>query len=440
MGFEWGERNNLTFSYLVALRRVKKRHGVEKLTDLSRAQWDEVASEADGLALAMTKPNKMSYQTGATGVLFQFMSFQHRAALTLLGMNPKLSKGDVGRIWLSGLTLWGANLFGAEEWVDEWLAEKGLSDWGTIPIGDGINVRDVLVSGFIESGLNDIINMVNEENSDINFGIMAPGAAISQLYQGIYDLLTAKPTELELLGPSANQISGFGKGFMFFLQPQPHWSTAEKIARSAQFLARETLPMFNDIEKSIIALQTGEWVQKDGDKLGIQAHATEIAFRLGFGLRPDSELSLYRARELFWTNQENINNWVKKCREYLKISVPEWFNGNLTDKEIYEAVQVMHTWTEGAPEGIRHEIFRRIMSEPGGEDGKSITQMVAENATKPTAVWGKMAALVEDDTSVTQSQREDLREMVEFLQNNAAATDQTYRDFNQSVLEQRGLE
>jgi hypothetical protein len=440
IGFEWGERNNLTFTYLVALKRIQKKYDIEDLTKLSREQWKEIAAEADGLALGMTRPNKFSYQAGATGMLFQFLSFQHRAALTMFGLNPKIQGADVFKIWGSGILLWGTNILGLEEWTNEFLAHHGLEDWGQIPIGDGINIKDALVSGMVETALNGIIHMVNDESSDINFGILAPGAAISELYQGFYDLITAKPTELELLGPSATQAAGFGKGLALFVQPAPHWSWGEKIVRTAEFLARETLPAYNDIEKSIIAMQTGEWAKRDGDTLGIQAHAAEIAFRLGFGIRPDSELSIYRTIKLYWADQKNVDEWVRKNRDYLKIMMPKWFTGELTDQDVLETIQLIHSWTESAPEGVRREIFRRTMSEPGLEDGKSITQIVAENVGNASAVLGRVSYHVNNDTTLTHTQREQMREIVKYLQEGQHSADKAFREGTQKDLENRGLE
>jgi hypothetical protein len=113
LGFELGERNNLTFTYLVALRRVKKRLGKDTMK-LTRQDWDAIAQEADSLALAMTRPNKFMYQSGFTGTVLQFLSFQHRAALTLLGLNPAMSGKDLVKVWFSTYALWGGNMFGAE--------------------------------------------------------------------------------------------------------------------------------------------------------------------------------------------------------------------------------------------------------------------------------------------------------------------------------------
>ena len=90
-GFDIGESNNLTFTYMIALRRGLKDSGLKSLTQLSRAQFDEIAQDASNLALAMTRPNKFGYQSGAMRMVTQFLSFSHKAALGMLGLNPSIS-------------------------------------------------------------------------------------------------------------------------------------------------------------------------------------------------------------------------------------------------------------------------------------------------------------------------------------------------------------
>jgi hypothetical protein len=442
IGFEFGERNNLTFTYLVALKRIQKKYKNTDLTKLTREQWDEITSEADGLALGMTRPNKFSYQTGMTGVITQFISFQHRALLTFAGLNPKLSKADTVKIWLSSIFLWGSNMAGVEEWTQEMLAARGLSNWGMIPIGDGISIADIITSGMIDIMLNNMLEIINDDHIDINFGQLAPGASILQLYETVFDLITGTPTDFEWLGPFANQLHAGMSAIQFLLgsRHRPDWSPAEKIVRSAAFFAEQALPVWNDFETVWLSAQHQEWVDRDGDKMGIQAPVSGLVARGLFGLRPDAELSIYRARELMWTNDKNVDNYVNKVRPLLRRIVSEWYEGKRDRESAYILVSVIHSWTESAPEGVRREVYRRLMTEPD-LDGKSVTQIMAENASKPNQYWDKLIFHAQNDPTLTPEQRQEAADLARYLGGaNRDADLETRKYIDQDLQRNRGQE
>jgi hypothetical protein len=437
LGFELGERNNLTFTYLVALRRVKKRLGKDTMK-LTRQDWDAVAQEADALALAMTRPNKFMYQSGFTGTLLQFLSFQHRAALTLLGMNPAMSKADLVKVWFSTYALWGGNMFGAEDWTREFLSGIGLTNNATDEIFPGVSLQDVLAEGFIEVGLNLMITALKESGqSDINFGIMAPGAAIVEIYRKMYDVMTKAPLDgmSNMMGPSGQPIGGFMKGMKFMVQYSQNETKTpgEKLIRISEEVLRNTLPAFNDANRSWIAYQSGEWLDKDGDTLEVNAAYENIIARLGFGLRTNEEMATYRMRTLHWENRKNVNDFVEGLRHTMKQIVKDWAKGDRTDEQVYEFTQTLWSLTEGADEGIRQEIYERVLTEMDDE-GESIIQILAESHSSATAIIGELAPYFNQQAHWTPEQRRTMIDTAETLSGGWKARDQ---EFNQIMKDQK---
>lgn len=382
-GFELGEQNNLTFSWLVSLHRYKKKNKIKDITKMDRSQWEQVAKDADGLAMAMTRPNKFGYQSGFPGLMLQFISFQHRAALTMVGLNPAVKGVDVARMWMGMYAAWGTNMWGVEDNVREMLAERGLSLWGQTEVMPGVTVQDLLVGGLIESVFNGMLNTFTEADNDLNIGILAPGAAITELYKGFYDMLTSPLSSGEVAGPTVSVATGFLQGWRMMQAQKGNEikSPAEKILQTAKWFGQNTLPIVNDAVSSLVAYQTGVWAEKDGDSLGIQSSTAQLAARGLFGIRTNEEYSIYRSRRKLYEHDEFKNEWVKTWKPILKASVRKWADGEMGTEDIYELSSMVYNLTESLDESVRTELYQRIMSEPD-EDGKSITQVVAESATK----------------------------------------------------------
>ena len=415
-GFQFGEQNNLTFTYMVALRRVKKSRGIDDLTKMSRADWQEVAKQADGLALAMTRPNKMGYQSGVTGTIFQFMSFQHRALLTMLGFNKYVTPTERFKILIGTYFLWGTNIFGGEEWAREYLSTNGLNFWGTQELEPGITFQDVLISGFIDAGMNQLLYDIIGVQQDLDIGTtFAPGANVLEFHRRIFNDMAEAPLGVSLLGPVGTPVNGFLQSlkFMNIEAENEFHSPAEKIVRTAKFFAENTVPFASDLVKSWTAIQTGEWEQKNGDKLGVQAHAASIVARAGLGLRTEEELSIYRARRILAESNEFVTDYVRTYRPLLKQAIKQWSDGTRNADYAYEMAGVVIGMTEDMPEGVRREIYTKLMKEPG-EDGKSVIDVLAESRANASV---DVRALIPhiNQSSMSVKKKQDMLALIEFL-------------------------
>jgi hypothetical protein len=440
-GFELGEQNNLTFSYLVALRRFRKREKIKDLTKLTRTQWNDIASEADSLALAMTRPNKMAYQSGYSGMLFQFMSFQHRALVTLLGFNPKLSRKDQVKLATGMMFLWGANTAGMEDYTREWFAQNGLSKYTDKEIAPGIRLIDIIAAGLIETGFNAIGRAVSDEHKDLNLGILAPGAAVVEIYKQAYELVSESPTEsLALMGPSANPASGFIKGLLFVrgdVFHNPTMTPAQKFLSAGDHMLRNTLPQWNDANRAWAAYQMDEWIDKDGDKQHLRAVANTLIARGALGIRPKDEMSRYAMRTLHWNEQENIDNWVDTWKPYMKDIVEKWSMGEYSDEKAYELSAVAHSLTESAPEGVRREIYNRLMSEPD-LSGKSVIDMVIE--AMPASNLKQYIPHIQNQADMTADEKQLVIDYLTQTADGYAELDEDHRRMIENDLKAKGIE
>jgi hypothetical protein len=439
-GFELGEQNNLTFSYLVALKRITKRDEITDLTKLSRKQWDDIASEADSLALAMTRPNKMAYQSGYTGMLFQFMSFQHRALVTLLGFNPKLSRTDSIRLATGMVFLWGANTGGMEDFAREKIAQWGLSKYLGKEIVPGISFEDIIAAGLIESGFNAIGHAVSDEYKDFNLGILAPGAAVVEIYKQVYKIVAESPTEsLALLGPFSNQASGFAKG-LNFIQGEannPTRTPGEKFVRAADYMLRNTLPQYNDANRVWVSYQLGEFIDKDGDKQGMATTIATLTARGVLGIRTKEEMSRYRMRTLHWENRQNIEDWVETWKPYMKEIIVKWRDGEYSDDKAYELSAVAHNLTESAPEGVRREIYNRLMTEPD-TTGKSVIDELIESI--PNSDMRRFIPHIQNQADMSAEDKQIVIDMIMETANGYEQLDSDHRQMIEQDLKAKGIE
>lgn len=382
-GFDLGEQNNLTFSYMVALRRHMKNNKLKSLTDISRKEFDDIAIDASNLALAMIRPNKFGYQSGYAGVVTQFLSFSHKAALGVLGKNPALSRADGFKIALGTYLLYGANMFGMEDFVREQLALIGVGNLADEDLGNGITLADVLSAGLIESGINTIAKASNEEWKDLDFGFLAPGVNTVQIYEKMFETILDQPEKV-VLGPFYNPASGFLKGAEFvntLIKGDPDMPAADKFIESAEIMLSNVLPGFNDANKAYIAGTQSKWLDTSGDALALQPTWNTIIARGLIGQRSKEELTLYRTSNRVWETEDNIRNAVDTNKRFLGQLISGWYDGEYSDEYIYNKVRVLSNLYEDWPQGARMEVFRRSMQEPD-RNGKSFQQMFAELAAK----------------------------------------------------------
>jgi hypothetical protein len=97
IGFDFGEMNNLTGTYLVAVQRYAKQ--VDKTTDKFTARdWAKVSDEARSLSWNMNRADMFDYQKGFTSAPMQFVQVFHKALLFYVMGNKTLTKTERAKI------------------------------------------------------------------------------------------------------------------------------------------------------------------------------------------------------------------------------------------------------------------------------------------------------------------------------------------------------
>ena len=436
-GFDAGERNNVTFSYLVALRRALAKNDGKSLTTLSRKEFDDIALEASNLALGMIRPNKFGYQGGAIGVTTQFISFSHKAMLGMLGANPAISRAQGRRIAATTYLMFGSNMWGGEDGTREALANMGLSGKANVEILPGITLTDLLAAGIIESGFNAILRATTETEKELDLSFLAPGANLVQIYESMFEAVADSP-EKGILGPFYNPASGFLKGAEFTRIMVEHSDAppGEKFLKAGDALLRNTLSGYNDANRAYLAYTMGEWLDKDGDKLPMRPTLLSILARGLLGVRTEEEMAYYRLQNAIWEDEENIRNAVDTNKAFLKELLTGMNGKKYGDEYIYEQVAVLSSLYEQWPDGIRQEIFSRSLTE-GDATNPSIIEMLGKMAEGGSTSLDAIAPWIEAQGDMTPQEKANLLDFTKEIQ---AGYKQSDNWFKKNQLQDRNID
>lgn len=387
-GFDLGEQHNLSFTYMVALRKYMKDAGVKDLMSLSKSQWDEIGTKAQALALGMTKPNKMAYQSGMLGNMTQFLSFSHKALMTVLGQNPAISGRQAIGIALMTYSMFGANMFGAGEWARGKLSNSGLEKWADRELdGFGGTLADLLAFGLMQKGINTIFHVTMEEHKDLDIGFMAPGINATQLWETFFEGTIENPWVVAG-GPGGQLILGTfwdnARHVAAFVRADNEVSPADKAIRSMDMMMR-TLPAYNDANTARIAALTGRWVSQSGRALPVEFEPvlSSIVARGLVGARTVEELAWYEINDDIYQTKANMLDMVKANRAFMLKQLGLYYDGEITREFLHEQLRTLASFSEGWPEHLRMEILKQSLITED-QEGRTVLGFLAENTKMMT--------------------------------------------------------
>lgn len=413
-GFTFGERNNLTFTYNLALKRLKDKKGYESLLDLTRKDWNQVRVDASNLALGMVRPNNFGYQTGLFSVGTQFLSFSHKAMLGLMGANPAIKGMDVARIAGATYLLYGANMYGAREWVEETLKTLELEEWGNknIPGIDGGTLVDLLAGGAIEKITNSLLDLTTDDYKDLDLSFLAPGVDFTRLWEMQLETLIKQPTKA-VFGPFGNIFSKVSQSYDFiswYHGGSPDIGPADKFVDAAHAISMGLFPQYNDIVMSYIGYQMGLWVSASGDPLPLRPTWNGLIARAAFGGRTREEIGYYRLQNKKWDSEEMDREIIRRNQDHMVRLITLWGDGSIGPEEVRKNVQILTNLMEEFPEGRRQKILEDSILEDleNGDPSvhKQLVQMMEKRQVAPD-----VAALIDLFTDMPPEKREILKKL-----------------------------
>ena len=423
-GFDTGEQLNLSFTYMIAMRRFMRKNKINDLMKLEKDQWDTIANEAQQLALGMTKPNKMAYQSDVWGNMTQFLSFGHKAALALVGQNPAISSSEAWRMVMAGYLMFGPNMLGASDWMREWSANKGIDRWMDKELkGFGGTLHDLLTLGAIQVGLNAIFRQTFEDHKDVDFSFFAPGPNSQMLWEQTFKTWAENPWGAAF-GPFGNIAKGGLEGLDFIArmaQSPDSISLEDKVIRSSDQVLRGTLPLYNDVMTAHQAYKVNQWYSRAGRAIPVELEPviSAIIGRSALGARTVEELAYFQANREVWQTKENMRSVIEGNRDHLLRQLNLYYNGELSVEFLQDQLGMLMAWSEDWPEHLRMEILKQSLILEN-QQGESPLKMMAENAKFITP---DIAALLDEMPGLPPEAREELetflRELYEERSQNA---------------------
>lgn len=324
VGFDLGERINISNTYMLAWKRYKDSHPNIDMTS-KQAKFD-IAADARQLALGMTRAGAFGYQEGILSAATQFFSIQHKAFLAMLRGVPGLSHfgnkaitpQEARRIMLFQTGIYGGAGMGINAVLDDGLEAAGVTDLSPTQ-------RQMIHGGALDLVLNTLLSSIAEEPTDFAFSSnMSAGQGFApNMLQYIEDMVSGDVSVLELMaGASANTFSRFGvaASTVGSILGAPRELDAER----AKLLVNDLASITSGYRQYLNAdsmTRLGQWVDKNRGVLPISATTTE-AFVYGmFGISSrevetlyatfmDQKASKERLEGIAKTSYERINRIV----------------------------------------------------------------------------------------------------------------------------------
>lgn len=368
-GFDQGEANNVLFSWLMALRRFQKSNNL-KVKDITKEQWDKIAIDGSNLSLAMIRPNDFRYQRGALSLATQFMSFQNKALLAMLGQNPAIKGKDTWKLFLGTQLMYGGNMFGARNFYEGMFSDLGLLISGNEPIGpNGESIIDMLAGGAVETIINELGNITYGEDQwqDLDLSFMAPGIDITRIRTDLLEAAASGIGAEVILGPFGSIGAGFVQAVndvhKFLIGPSEFFGPADKIYAIAHLSAKELLPQYNDIAQAHFAKKLGFWQNQAGDTQDVEAAMNDILARAVFGIRSRQYTSYYDVTGALWESKEQVDHIVRENQKFLSKMFNMWTAGEVTREEYMMGLYSLSMFMDDWPEGERLNILERSLKE-----------------------------------------------------------------------------
>jgi len=414
IGFNFGEGNNVTFTYTLAMRRVMRNKKYNSPTELTRSDWNLVAKDATNLSLAMTKPNSFKYQQGALSVTTQFLGFSHKAALAMLAQNPAISKADAAKIVFGGFLLYGANQFGARDYTVQTLTSIGVED-RPLPGSENVTLVDLIAGGVIDTTFNYLADITIDDYKEIEFSFLAPGLDVFRLWEMQMRTVFEQPIGAAFgpFGGVASKILKSLEWSYWLSQGFPDMDPVDKFSLTANAVFAGTFPVYNDMMTAYMGYKMDQWYSASKEAMPLRPTMSALIARGLLGARTREELAYYALNSAVWEDKAAFDDTARANYKHMTRLISLWRGGVLDDEGFREQIGAWTNLFEDWPEGKRLEMMKASMVDTQNDSlNPSIFQQIIEAVEDKKIDPNKFLPLIDEFTDYSEKQREEIKSII----------------------------
>lgn len=305
-GFDVGEQSVLVLSWL-AHRDLKI---AEKGSRLTRRDWDEIAGKSRAFTFNMNRAGDMPYNQNSLAIIAQFLQVPHKAILQPL-TNRALTPIQRGKLLAFNTMMYGV--------------PPGLLGYLGMKPGPE---RDALEDGLVDALLNTTLSWATGEETQIDFGDLAPVNAY-----GLYDFVTTmattdittllkeSPSGSLLFGGNARIQQAFKTGARYFGVIDDYEDPELETKFSDVALASLNLfSGFSNAFKARYAEQMDQKISSLGNITDTDISRAEAAAQF-FGFRTKTEVGAQEIRQELYSgqtfNESDVIAWYNDLKRHL---------------------------------------------------------------------------------------------------------------------------
>ncbi|MEK9751541.1 MAG: hypothetical protein VW236_08325 [Flavobacteriaceae bacterium] len=368
IGFDFGEKNNLTFSYLIAARQHAK-STAKTYRKFSVEDWDEVAVRAQNLGIGMIRPLDYGMQHNIFGLATQFLGFGFKAFASMMGLNPaiKADVANMSRLWIGTMSMYGGNMFGAREMVQEMLNESDITQ--NLPD----TAKDIIAGGLVDYTFNNVAEYIVEEILGGEYGDLAIGETLApgqnmvrlheNLVEGVFEssLLSIATGPSYTMGSRVFQAASFAR---FVLNADVEYLTpADKFKMIAESIMAGTLPQYSNAFMARVAWKMDQWYTQAGEPSGLRPTWNEIIARGVFGIRSRDEITSWTLRGTKESPVKEYNeDIVRTYRQNMSRLLRLHLNNEPSMEDIRMQGQMLFSIFEDMDDDERYEVQEALLA------------------------------------------------------------------------------
>lgn len=348
-GMDLGVGADKRGAFLFATNRFKT---MNKRMPANEAEWKEIASFAESMALNQNRSDSLFTQHGALSLITQFLSHQFKMTGRILGAEQQWTRGERLRMAAAGLMSYGAAGYGLTEVYDQIKASLGLN----VPTEYDVAIRE----GLVGAGVNLLLNVADLDDpeqfafssgfSPMNFFgdyVRATELFGESIISGDFSFeVNPAFAAASLVGDAAGALHFTAKAFGV------KWNSdlpPEAFVRSIVPEYAKLFPVTNNVMKAYYAARLGEIQSANGKVLAEDVGYSAAVANL-FGLRTKSEIDLRTAQNKYYgeyaeSTSESLYEEVSRHAEKNAPVLLRYFElaeeGSLTQGE-FERIMEVH--------------------------------------------------------------------------------------------------